>query len=374
MNLSASIVTLACVMFAVSVATSRAASIAEPPPREQPARTPGGPKGERVNLRPKFVTGDVHSFMMVITNTGTVITPANTGTPTDTSSPGTQPRDPFSQPPTPRVPVDPSKRSPQNPSPLTTPTNPTTTPPTGKLGLGERTSMEQRIGLRLKVTDAKPEGESAFDLIFDSITLTIKTPEGETLTFDSTSTGDDPLSGVLAPLIGQAISIRMDKDGNVTSAGMGTLGGLDPAALTSALTGSGGNNAPNATDIFKNMLGPISSANKTKGEANIGESWTHKDQIQAPWGEMRLTTRHTLTSHRNQIASIDMVGQYDLEPSSSSSGMAPRIRESIYKGQTLWNTGKGILDSLTFTQKLVVESSKAGTSSNEMRVNVTRNK
>ncbi len=334
------------------------------PPRQAPSPTKS--TGEVVNLRPKFVTGDRHVFTLVINNTSTQISAPDTSSGPTSSTPGVP--DGIQRPSTPRVPADPKerdrRRSPETPVSPATPGLPSS--------VGERTGMEQRIGITLKVTDATPEKGATFDLVFDSLSVTITTPDGERLTFDSSKGSDDPLSGLLAPLIGQAINVRMDKDGNITSAGMG--GALDPAAITGALTG-GSANGPNAADVFKNMLGPISSASKAKGEARVGERWTNRDSIDAPWGQMRLTTNHTLTSHRGGVATIDMMGQYDLEPSSSTGGgLAPRIRESIYKGQTLWNTSKGVLDSLTFTQKLMVESGKAGTSGNEMSVKVTRNK
>ncbi len=291
-------------------------ALAQPDRGAAPATRQSPRTGPAIDLRPRFEVGKPHRFKIALTSRGKDVAPATPGTPAAT--------------------VD--------------------------------TSMSQTIELSLVARKVDPEQGSTLDLVYESLSLTIKTPDGEQLTLDTNSKDkNDPLAGLLAPLAGLKVAIEMDRDGNITSMDAGMP--MDPAALL----GTAGNAGPsiNAADLVRNLLGPVNTSSKSPGQASVGESWTTHDTIDAPWGRMKLSTTHTLSSHRGNVATIDTKGLFDLAPTSATSP-APVIRDSAYAGRTAWNTEAHMLDEMTLKQRLVVDKGTAGTSTQEMDVKVKR--
>jgi hypothetical protein len=272
-----------------------------------------------IDLRPRFEVGKAQRFRISMTARGKEAAPSSPGTPTTT--------------------ID--------------------------------TSMSQDIEISLVAREVDAERGSTLDLVYESMKISMKTPDGQQLTLDTNSKDkDDPLAGLLAPLAGLKVAIQMDKDGNITTMDAGAGGGLpmDPAALL-----GGGGNGPsiNAAEVVRNLLGPVTTTAKSPGQASVGESWTTQDTIDAVWGRMQLSTTHTLSSHRGNVATIDTRGRFDLLPSSSTSP-APTIRDSMYTGRTSWNTQAHMIDEMTLKQRLVINKGTAGTSTQEMDVKVKR--
>jgi len=290
-------------------ATTPAPSKAKEPP-------PPASRGGVIDLRPKFRVGQVSKFKMNLSSTGRQVSPVSTGG---------QPNE-------------------------------------------QTQSMSQELGLSLKVKDLNPETGSTLEMVYDSFKIKMKTPDGQDITFDSTSTKDqdNPFAGVLDSLVGLTLTIRMDKDGNISKvdAGDSALGALGGAGLD-ALKGFTG------ADIVKNLFGPVMSTRQGAGEARVGESWVNEDLIDAPWGKMKMTTTQTLSNHRAGIATIDMKGAVALMPNSATAPV-PTIRNSLYTGKTLWNTETGMLTEMTVKQQLVLEQADKGTSTQEMDVKVVR--
>ena len=198
-----------------------------PPPANVPTR-PG--TGALINLRPKFTKGQVIKFKMNMTSSGTQNLP---------SIDRGQPLQPLKQ------------------------------------------SMSQEIGLSLKVTETTPNENTKADLVYDTVKLSMTTPDGSKVEFDSTKppAGDaDPIAMMLKSLVGLSMTLTIDKDGNITSVDSSSSP-LADAGMLKAFTGA---------DVVKNLFGPITTTSKSNGEARVGESWTNEDQIDAPWGKMRL--------------------------------------------------------------------------------------
>jgi len=281
-----------------------------PPPPNVPTR-PG--TGALINLRPKFTKGQVIKFKMNMTSSGTQNLP---------SIDRGQPLQPLKQ------------------------------------------SMSQEIGLSLKVTETTPNENTKADLVYDTVKLSMTTPDGSKVEFDSTKppAGDaDPIAMMLKSLVGLSMTLTIDKDGNITSVDSSSSP-LADAGMLKAFTGA---------DVVKNLFGPITTTSKSNGEARVGESWTNEDQIDAPWGKMRLATTHTLVSHRASVASITINGRMSLEPPTTTTPV-PAIRKSSYTGQHLWNTELGMLSEMTMRQHLELDSAETGTSSQSMEVSVKR--
>ena len=305
----------AAALLAASVAFAQPAPRTEPTPRtEQPSKQ----TGPRIDLRPRFKVGQEIHFKMSMTSSGKQTAPAAT--------PGEKPAE-------------------------------------------SAQSMSQEIGLTLKVKETNKEIGSTLDLVYDSFKINMKTPDGQDVTFDSNAKkSDDPMADILGPLIGLTLTVKMDKDGNITTVNSGDGAG----DISSLLGGASGLSSFTGADVVKNLFGPVMTTRKGAGEAHVGESWTNEDLIDAPYGKMKLSTTQTLSSVRGGIATIDLKGRFDLMPSSSTSPI-PGIKDSSYSGTTLWNTELGILDEMTMKQHIAVDEGKSnGKSVNDLNVTVKR--
>jgi hypothetical protein len=298
----------------VATAQSKSQPTDNTPRQEQPSKQ----TGPRIDLRPRFKVGQEIHFKMSMTSSGKQTAPAAT--------PGEKPTE-------------------------------------------SAQSMSQEIGLTLKVKETNKETGSTLDLVYDSFKINMKTPDGQDVTFDSNAKkSDDPMADILGPLIGLTLTLKMDKDGNITTVNSG--GGAGD--ISSLLGGASGLSSFTGADVVKNLFGPVMTTRKGAGEARVGESWTNEDLIDAPYGKMKLSTTQTLSSVRGGIATIDLKGRFDLMPSSSTSPI-PGIKDSSYYGKTLWNTELGILDEMTMKQHIAVDEGKSnGKSVNDLNVTVKR--
>jgi len=230
--------------------------------------------------------------------------------------------------------------------------------------------------------------------VYDSIKLTMKQGDGEAITLDSGTPGGgkkgeelDELGGLFSPLVGLTLRVEMDANGNISELKSGGGGGGgegkgemgDVSGLISSLGGGSMGGGLGSGDLVNSLLGPVTSSRAGTGEARVGDSWTNEDLVDGAGGKMKLTTVHTLQSHRDGVATLDQKGRFDLQPVSAGAGSGvgsgvPTIRESMFSGRTVWSTREGMLDSMTFKQKLVIETGREGTSFNEMDVRVVRRK
>lgn len=297
--------------------------------------------------------------------------------------------------------------------------------PTAQVANPPKSQMEQQIGLAIKVVEKREGGGFALDVVYESVKVTITdgnaaptstsaptskdvdgrgmppgntpaaTNKGGTPTDKNDGDDDDDTA-----LSGLTIRVLIDKDGFITSTSLGVLGatGLD----LKGLGGGPGGNTPDETDLVKGisealsgllsaqgmgmasgtssyvggvaagLLGPVVTSRSSTGEARVGDSWVHDDLIHGPAGEMKLVTQHTLRSHRDEMATIDQRGRFDLQPKTAGAGNLPTIRESAIDGRTLWNTRDGMLESMSYSQRLVLEYVAAGAKNNTLEVQVTR--
>ncbi len=139
----------------------------------------------------------------------------------------------------------------------------------------------------LKCVDTNPETGSTLEVSFETLKLKMSGVD-----FDSSkpSKSEDGMDDIIRPLIGTKLSMKMDKEGNITSfdGGMGGLGDQMGGA-----------------DIFKNMFGSLSTSKKGTGQASVGEKWTNEDTMDAGMGTVRITTTNTLKSATGTTAVVE---------------------------------------------------------------------
>lgn len=244
-------------------------------------------------------------------------------------------------------------------------------------GPGEQSmSTNQEIGLLMRVKDVNPETGAMLDLVYESLKFNMDSPMMGRVEFDSSkpATGGDAAMAemMLRPMVGLTLSVKTDKDGNITEVktpdGVGGVGGEMLRQFTGA-------------DVVKNMFGPIVSLRRGTGQAAVGEMWTNQDAIESPMGTMKVTTNNTLSSHSGGRATIDINGGVSLTQgaggASAIPGLVPKatIKESSIKGQAIWDTGKGMLRSVKSEQNITIEADIGGqktVSKQVMKMDVAR--
>lgn len=217
-------------------------------------------------------------------------------------------------------------------------------------------TQDQEIVLKLTVKDSNPETGSTLELVYESLKMKVANPMlgDEPLEFDSTKPADpnDPTSGAIAEMLGSvvgtALTISMDKDGNVTN----VAAPASAPGLGDSFTGK---------DVISGLVGQVFTLKKGEPVVRVGEKWTNDSVMAATWGRTRITTNNTLTSHRGGKANIAIDGTVSMEPNSPGQPISITINNSKLDGNAVWSTEDGMLDSMTVSQNLDINiTSPAG--------------
>jgi len=274
----------------------------------------------KVDLRPKFVKGQELRYRMTTHSAGT------------TSMPGLD--DPLADPAAKKpAPVQPAASKPADPD----------------------QEMMQAVDVRFRVVQTAPEGGATVEMVFDAIKLNSKGPLGDTA-FDSSKPapkgGDDDGAAALRKVVGTTLTLRIDRDGNITEIKGGESllpGGLGDAA--SLVSGAG----------VQQTWGPIFTGRKGSGEAAVGEKWTTTDSLNlSPIGAFTITTESVLASARAGSAEVGFKGRIEPSRESSRQGEGIQIRSASHAGKYVWDTAVGALRSLTMKQTMEAGGSLGG--------------
>jgi hypothetical protein len=224
-----------------------------------------------------------------------------------------------------------------------------------------KTRLEQTVGLKMTTKSVDKEtGEATVEVMYETVKAKYDSPLGK-VDFDSTKPAPkgakpadaDPLEDLVAGqfkgLVGTTMTLKMAKDGRISSVGGGES--LIPAGLT----GGGGN--PDGTNQFEGLFGPITTAS-TKGfdgTAKVGEKWTHTDGLGIKaLGNMDMVTTYDLRSHDRNMAKVFFTGHAGAGSGGTGGGgaAAPVSLESAdHKGQYTWDTRLGQLVRFEMEQK-----------------------
>lgn len=238
--------------------------------------------------------------------------------------------------------------------------------------LGEsKTESTQKLGLKMVVRDAAPGGSATVDMIYESVSLRSVNPM-MTIEFDSAAKPkpEDPIDAMLRPIVGVTLRLVVDATGNIQSV---TPVGDSPSS-SAAAGGMGGQLLSQFTgaDIVRGMFGRIFTISAGDGTYSVGETWTNESAMGGAMGGWKVRNTYTLESHRGTKANIRISGTVQLD--GSASGPAS-IKEGSTSGTATWNTEDGLLDTMDYTQKLVVETrtgAETVRSTQDMTVQVRR--
>lgn len=217
-------------------------------------------------------------------------------------------------------------------------------------------TQDQEIVLKMTVKDSNAETGSTLELVYESLKMKVANPMlgDEPLEFDSTkpASANDPsasaIADMLGSVVGTALTITMDKDGNVTN-------------VTAPASAPGLGDSFTGKDVISGLVGQVFTVKKGEPIVHVGEKWTNDSVMAATWGRTRVTTNNTLTSHRAGKANIVIDGKVSMEPNSPGQAISITIKDSRLDGNAVWSTEDGMLDSMTVNQTLDIDiTSPAG--------------
>jgi hypothetical protein len=246
--------------------------------------------------------------------------------------------------------------------------NITSTQQAGEAGAVAQT-VKQTLGLALKVKEAKADGTAKLEMVYESIKLEATSPL-MTMTFDSSQPKDkdDPTGQLLRPLVGLTLALETDERGSITKVTpqvpAGPAGAAVPTNLLEQFT---------AADVVKGLFGPILSISAGSGFAKVGESWVNESTMQGSLGNMSLKNTYTLRSHEGGNAILDINGTVGL--ASAPNGGLADIKDGSIKGTANWDTKAGMLKSMEMTQRMQVATrvgDQSTSSTQDMTVRVQR--
>ncbi len=207
--------------------------------------------------------------------------------------------------------------------------------PAGKEPAKAATFTEE-VGLRLKVARVDRDGAATLDATIESFKMRGAGPVGE-IDFDSARPpkAGDPFEEVFRPILKTELTIQVDRGGEVLSiTPQGEAGGM--SAIGQAFTGG---------DMFRSLVGPISSPRRGATSASVGESWTEESEMNGSAGKWTLQVTKTLRSVQGSRATIDMKGKVKIDPTTIGSTPGANAKsDTVYDGQAVWDTEAGMLE------------------------------
>jgi hypothetical protein len=278
-----------------------------------------------VDLRPKFIVGQSTRYRMEMTNSSEPVAHVA--------------QRPAKPPATAPKPVDHS----QSPS--------------------DKSSSKIEYTFSLKPQSVGPDREATVNLVFEAVKMSTTNKDG-TVEFDSTKPGkdDDLVAGLLKPLVGSTLTLKIDQGGNIT----GITGGEAFSGLGQFVGGGGG---------AGNLFGQIFSSRKQTGLARVGESWETAEKVDTTMlGQFDMSTRYTLGSATFNEAKVTFTGK--IAPGTEAPGDgAGKVKDSSYSGSYSWDTERGALKRMDSTMRVRMETSSEGVRSetnNESVVKLTQ--
>lgn len=218
-------------------------------------------------------------------------------------------------------------------------------------------SMSQAIGLKMKVVDVK-DGEATVELVYESMKISVKTADAE-MNYDSEAKpkpgkksdgldDQDLFAPIFKQIVGTTMTMTVDSNGNIKD-----IKGGDALNLLGSIPGG----SPVDPKSLGGLFGPISSSAAGKGKYKVGEKWTNQDSLSVgPLGDFKMTTEHTLVSHRAGRADVTVAGKADAK-SESDAAMSPdkfKLKNATYRGKYTWDTSRGRLISMDLEQSTAI--------------------
>lgn len=304
-----------------------------PPSKDTPAKKDKAPalpeegtRGEKVDLRPRFEKGSEIRYSLKMNNEskGTI-----------TGLPGMP-----AMPTLPDIDEKPAKDGAAKPD------------------AAPSQQMEQQIDFVLRVKDTDPEKGSTVELVYERARIKMTTGDS---TFESDSEkpapkgreDEDILRPFVQGMVGTTITMEVDPSGNITK-----VSGGDNLMFPGMMQKAGLLNDPKTLGP---LFGPLNTKKSGSGLAAVGDKWSNIDNMElGPFGAMKMTTEHTLRSHKNAEAEVFFNGRTEPNTESGSPAAPLKLAHTSYRGKYTWDTRLGQLKAMENELEVTMEGPGAG--------------
>ncbi len=176
--------------------------------------------------------------------------------------------------------------------------------------------------------------------------------------------GDNPdrqnvLTEPVKMCVGRQIIVKLDRAGEIVSV-TGNEGpppditnpDAPPKQLPQAILG---------TQVIRKLWRPLYGLEKKNLNSRVGDKWTSTEVTTDPaMGTFELTLQHTLGELKDGIAKIDSTADVVLTPAIGPGGMSATLKESVVTGLVEWNASKGMLKSWETHQEMKLDTERSG--------------
>lgn len=214
-------------------------------------------------------------------------------------------------------------------------------------------TTKQFIGVLARTKETPAAGGAVVELVYEKLSVDIK--EGEQgVVFNSESPadqdGNNPMAGILRPVIGKSLTLTLDPSGNITAV---TGDEKIPGALRDAASAKNLYGA-----LFTTWRKPTTDAGS---KAAVGDTWTHEDSEQTEEAApIKQVMTHKLDSIKGSDAQIAITGKVEVGPADGAQAPPFTIVESKQTGTSNWDAAAGNLKSLFVEMTLELKDSSQG--------------
>ena len=176
--------------------------------------------------------------------------------------------------------------------------------------------------------------------------------------------GDNPdrqnvLTEPVKMCVGRQIIVKLDRAGEI----LGVTGNEGPPPDITNPDGPP-KQLPQAilgTQVIRKLWRPLYGLEKKNLDSRVGDRWTSTDVTTDPaMGVFEMTIQHTLGELKDGVAKIVSTADVMLTPAVGQGGMSATLKESIVGGLVEWNASKGLLRTWETSQEMKLDTERSG--------------
>lgn len=224
-------------------------------------------------------------------------------------------------------------------------------------GIDQSLTFDLLRRFTVRVVEVREDGGATLEMTFDRIRMTLESPAGGRIEYDSANPPPEgrggPHARALRRIGGVVATLRLTPDGEPLE-----VAGLEPIAEAT----EGNKRLTYLRHQFSEHWFMLTAQDIwwTGGEAErpVGATWTQRDETSVGgWSGAEVATRFTLESVEDNQARITGRGTIDIdfEPQRGLEGADPQITEQTVEYDARWDLNLGRLRRLNSVQSLTVE-------------------
>ncbi len=224
---------------------------------------------------------------------------------------------------------------------------------------GQLYRQEGRLARRVVAVD-----DSGVTLAITMERLHIQVSSGTEVVHYDSDFGDIPerqnaLTAPVKACVGRQIIVKLSRAGEVLS-----VEGNEPPPPDPSKTEVEQPQVPQAilgTQVVRKLWRPLYQLDKKNLDARVGDKWSTTDVTSDPGlGTFELTINNDLSELKDGVARITSVAEVMLTPAIGHGAITATLRESAVKGIIEWNTSRGMLKSWETSQDMKLDTERSG--------------